>query len=96
MPMPSREEQQAHAIRQAAARYRGLPLTPAAYQELCEQVQYGGAQFVLSQEPGREVWEVQHQGKKLTAVYDTRRQNIVTFLPNGNIVPGQRTGRDRR
>jgi hypothetical protein len=96
MPMPPPDVQMAHAIEAAARRYRGLQITTEAYRSLCEDIAYGGASFVLSQEPGREVWEVLHQGKKLTAVFDTRRRNIVTFLPNGNCVPGQRTGRDRR
>jgi hypothetical protein len=96
MPMPSYQEQRHHAITQAAIRYRGLKLNELEYQNLCNAIAYGDARYVLSQNPGREVWEVQHGGKKLTAVFDTRRKNIVTFLPNGNIVPGQMTGRDRR
>ena len=95
--MPSREEQRKHAIEACARRYKGLVLTMEAYAVLCESIAYGGAgapRFVLQQEPGREVWEVRYQDRKLTAVYDTRRCNIVTFLPNGNMVPGQKTGRE--
>lgn len=96
MPTPPPDEQMRHAIEAAARRYRGLLLTPEVYRQLCQDITEGGATFVLQQEPGREVWKVTHLGKKLTAVYDTRRRNIVTFLPNGNCVPGQRTGHDRR
>lgn len=96
--MPTREEQMKHAIESAKTRYRGLLLTPEVYHALGETIAFGGggAKFVLKQQPGREVWEVVYQNKRLTAVYDTGRCNIVTFLPNGNCVPGQKTGRDRR
>jgi hypothetical protein len=87
--MPSRERQRQHAIENVARRYH-RQMTPAQYNLLCQDIDVGNAKLVLCQDPGREVWEVAFQGVRLTAVFDTFRRNIVTFLPRG-IVPGQKS-----
>lgn len=56
-------------------------LSSGSYAALVESIQAGRAEYIRRQSNTRTWWYVQHHGITMLAVYDNRRNGIVTFLP---------------
>src|SRR5262245_10553695 len=81
------EDQRRHALRRASERY-GLTLSPGQYDELCHRIRHGqdGAVFLDRQSNRVSMWAVRHGLRWLPVIYDSRRHQIVTFLPVNTLI----------
>ncbi len=71
--------QRVHAKRGAAERY-GLELHDHELDALIAQIKANKAKFVCRESHRVTRWIVKHGGLELACIYDTTRQEIVTFL----------------
>ncbi len=78
--------QQRHAKRRAAERY-DLDLHQDAQTSIIRAIQRREAKFIRRQSWRVSIFEVEHEGRILSVVYDTKRKTIVTVLPQEALEP---------
>lgn len=76
MKINKREAQKQHATLRAMQRF-GLKVKP---REIVKQIQEGKAHFLRRVSLRVTLWLVEIEGKRLVAVYDSKRKMIATFL----------------
>lgn len=80
MAMEKARSQRRHANRRAEERY-GIIYGPMLREALIQQIQAGRGAFLKRQSLRLTVWELAVEGQVVRVVYDSKRQEIVTFLP---------------
>jgi hypothetical protein len=79
MPKSKLKNEVAHARRRFSERF-GRTLTLATYKGLCSRIRRGRADLLGRGSNRISYWKMDHDGCKFTAVYDSERHVIVTFL----------------
>jgi len=83
--MQKKLSERVHAQRRLSERY-GISLSGKAYKEIIRLISGSTrtnptADFIERRSQRVSIWEVPYDGRKLKAVYDQTRREIVTFLP---------------
>jgi hypothetical protein len=78
MPRSKRENQIRHAQKRARQRFG---LSPSHLKELEENIRNQRCTFIERQSPIRTVWYAVVEEMEVIAVYDTRRNVVVTLIP---------------
>jgi len=74
--------QREHAKRRALQRF-GLTISSEDLKQIVKDIQDQKARFLRRESTRITVWEIDFRNKNLTVVYDNKRKEIVTFLPDG-------------
>jgi len=85
--MNKKKAERIHSKRRAKERYN-LDLTQDIRDRLRGKIKKQKGKFLYRKSLRVSVWEVEHENKLYKIVYDKLRKEIVTFLPNEEVVQG--------
>ena len=86
MTNSKQKAQRAHAKRRAKLRY-GLDFTKKVRRTFTDKIQNNQAKFLYRQSRRVSIFQINHETKSYTVVYDSLRGEIVTFLPAACNIP---------
>lgn len=74
------QNQRTHVRRRASQRY-DIDLSRADLNLLVERIERGKAILLQRDSDGADIFLISYRGKRLPVVYDNKRKNLVTILP---------------
>ena len=78
--LSKKECERKHARQRALERY-GIDYNRDVRREFLKKIANSGAKFICRQSNRVTVFDVEHEGQTVRFVYDSSRQEIITFLP---------------